>query len=170
MVSVVLAFLIILSSATDGTEVSQGVAPAAAPELWQGAQAGNSRAQILARFQGAASNPTPGNLASGARCEVHIPSYEVASRPYEVCFYLLSDRLTQVTLKSRSGARGHAANLEFEGVVELLRSRYGQESNYRDRSDSVMTMINADWNLSGRNVSAVLLYVGRNDDATSSVL
>ena len=139
--------------------IATPVASTAAP-LWQRAESGMTTAEIRSLFPEASAPTTASTLHSGARCELAIENYEVASSPYGVCFYFFGGKLTQVALT------GLEPNLpRFEGVVDLLRSKYGPELGAGQPlcKPGTLKICEAKWALkSGTNISALFMQVGNN--------
>ena len=107
-----------------------------------------------------ASKPTePETLKGGASSDLALNNYEIAGDQYQVCFYFKAAKLVQVMLSSKSPSRP-----QFDSVVELLRSKYGQElgsGKPQCEPGEMMTKCEADWSLkTGTNVGVFFMDIG----------
>jgi hypothetical protein len=141
--------------------VVAAAAPSAnAQTLWQNVTVGMSGADIQ-RAQPSARPPRErSTLAHGsAVCELQIQDYEVASRTFDVCFYMTGGRLVQVMLTADDPSQAL-----FSTLADLLRARYGRELSPNSqpcRVDRLSTSCRLDWLLdSGVNVSVVFMEIG----------
>lgn len=134
-------------------------APSVASNLWQKADSGMSVANVQSVFPEAVPSST-GSLGNGAKCQLALSDYEIASSKYKVCFFFLSGKLMQVMLSADQPSRP-----QFDTVLNLLRSKYGPELQAGEGlcKSGMMVTCDADWSLkSGTNVSLLFLQVGRN--------
>ena len=135
-------------------------APAAhATELWQGAEAGDSAQELLAKFENAERHPDPETLESGATCDVWIEKIEVVGEPFQACFYILNGELVQVMLTLTDEPSARKGQAIFESIFNGLRERYGAESSV-EREDGLLTIYNADWFGEELELNLILVYVG----------
>lgn len=135
---------------------------AQATTLWQNAETGMTRVQVKTAFPNVTPPAKVSALYDGVRCELAIHDYDVSSYKYEVCFYFLNGKLTQVTL---TGAK--PTQPQFEDLVSLLRVKYGPEIQTGQPlcKAGSMTMCNADWAVkSGANINVVFITFGPADD------
>ena len=134
--------------------------PAAhAAELWQGAEAGDSEAEILAKFENAARPTDPDSLDEDTYCNVWIESLEVVGEPFQACFFFTEDKLVQVMLTMAQEPSAKEAEAIFDRILEGLRVRYGAEDSL-EREGGMLTIHNADWLSDDLSVNLILVYVG----------
>ena len=146
--------------------VAQAAAPAPVPtrgDLWQGARAGDTEAQVSARFPAAVTSADPSSLADGARCLLQIQPYAFAGHRHQVCFYFSKGGLVQVTLHLVDDLRGGAADAQFEATLALLRAANGPETGSTRRPFGVLTMYSAEWRRPDGRISLLLLRVRENE-------
>lgn len=136
------------------------LAPAAhATELWEGASAGDSEADILARFDEAAINPDPETLDNSAACKVWIPSIEVVERDFHACFYFRDDVLVQVMLSMNDEPSARRSRRIYREIVEQLEDQYGEPDD-SERSSGLLTLHTDDWIREPLYIGTILAYVG----------
>ena len=134
--------------------------PAAhATELWQGAEAGDSEAEFLARFDKAARPADPDSLDDDTYCNVWIESLEVVGEPFQACFFFTDDQLVQVMLTMKDEPSAREGEAIFDRILEGLRARYGEEDSLK-RDGGMLTIHNADWFSDDLEVNLILVYVG----------
>jgi hypothetical protein len=133
--------------------------PLMAQALWQDARTGMTEAEIRKAFPTAETPAEIGTLADGAACKLQISNFAVDSTPFDVCFFMKSGQLSQVTLKSSSPSMA-----SFRTMTALLRARYGAElssENAECLPKRSLTLCKMEWLLdSGVNVNIVYLDVG----------
>lgn len=135
---------------------------AGAAPLWQNTESGMSAAKVRDLFPTASTPSKVDTLHGGARCELAIQDYEIATTTYEVCFFFKSGGLVQVMLSAKE-----ANQPRFRSVVDLLRGKYGPEIGAGQpicEPGRIMTKCDANWVLkSGTNISATYLEIGASD-------
>lgn len=94
-----------------------------AQTLWQNVSVGMNAHQVAEAQPSAIYDPKPSRLGNGATCDLKIPSLDIDSAPYRVCFFFKDAKLAQVTLN----ALGEPSDSQFRSVVTLLRAKYGKE-------------------------------------------
>jgi hypothetical protein len=140
--------------------------PVSAQALWQNATVGDTPAAVLSKFEGAinSNDPEKDKLGDGSQCLVRIEHIELVGKPYRVCFYFVKSKLTQVSLGLQESLKGYSAELHYDRVVQALISKYGERSSV-GRDHGMMVMFTDDWYREGMNVSAIMIYVGRDGPA-----
>ncbi|HEV7693148.1 MAG TPA: hypothetical protein VGO52_20105 [Hyphomonadaceae bacterium] len=130
-------------------------AEASAQALWQNVSVGMTSAEVSAAQPSAKPATKPDSLASGATCDLQIASTPIDAADYRVCFFFKNEKLTQVTL----GALGTPSKGQFDGIVTLLRAKYGPELSQGPDSLGYR----AEWKVSDAvNVSVIYIdKVGR---------
>ena len=119
--------------------------------MWQNVERGMSLEQVRSAQPKAVAVDKPENLHDGATCELHLSDYQVGLSKYEVCFYFLRGRLSQVTL----GHIGKPEKSNFDEVVLLLTAKYGKPISV----EQDVLGWSAEWVLpNGVNIS--VLYIG----------
>lgn len=96
---------------------------ASAQVLWQNVSVGMGKDEVARAQPSAVVDPKPDHLGDGASCDLKIPSLEIASNPYKVCFFFKGSKLVQVTLN----ALGEPSEAQYRSITTLLRAKYGQE-------------------------------------------
>lgn len=134
-----------------GEIISQRSLERIGPLLWQNVAYGMPLEEVRGARPDAVLNDDPQTLHDGARSELVIPEFELASHSYSVQFYLKQGRLTQVTISSN----GEPTIADFREVAAALRAKYGDELEYRESESSFST---AQWLApTGVNVSLAFL-------------
>jgi hypothetical protein len=123
---------------------------AAAQALWQNVSAGMTRAEVQAAQPQAVKEAGKGHLGDGASCDLHIPSLQIGIDGYQVCFFFLQSKLSQVTL---SGL-GEPSQRQYEDAIISLTAKYGPPLS--EKATSLGR--SADWILpTGANISVLFM-------------
>ena len=140
----------LIMAATVATQVS-------AEPLWQNLNSGMTLAQVKAAQPTAEPPATVSTLKGGASCDLAISDYVVQSDHFEVCFYMQSGRLDQVTMTSSNPSMP-----VYDTMKTLLRAKY--EVPIKDKCDTgMMNLCEAEWLHGGVNVSLLYMDIGHKD-------
>lgn len=127
--------------------------PAAAQTLWQNVHFGMSIGDVRAAQPTANTQAVPSKMGNGATCELKISSTDVGTDTYNVCFFFKDEKLLQVTLS----ANDDPSQRQYETVIALLKSKYGNELSQR----RMALGYEADWLLpSGTSINVMFLDFG----------
>ena len=123
---------------------------AAAQTLWQNVSVGMSIADVQAAQPSATTPTTASTLKSGAKCSLQIPTFEISGNAYEICFYFLGEKLTQVMMSDESSP----THGQYTSLITLLRAKYGTELS----SGKNAIGYEAEWT-TGEGVNISVLYI-----------
>lgn len=143
---------VLKNAGTLAAAIAMATSPVSAQTMWQGAEFGMSQAKVQSVQPAAVSNPEPSTLYGGAKCLLHIPGYQLEGSRYEVCYYFLSSKRTQVTL----GFEGKPTKRDFDNIVTMLTAKYGKPVSVAE--DSIGW--DADWKLEN-GVKISVIFIGK---------
>ena len=132
--------------------------------LWQNVRFGMSPGEVrVAQPQAVAGSGE--KLGSGSTCELSVPSYEVGSAIFRLCFYFVAHKLTEVQLEPVTPSEAL-----FNKMSELLRARYGASlkdteppcQQFMEKQQLIMTGCERGWLLpSGTDISVLYIATPR---------
>lgn len=130
------------------------MAQAQAQALWGGSEIGMTVEQSRQRFPEAVMPDSPDELYSGAIERLRIPAVELAGHRFQVSFFFLGGRLTQVML-SLVDDDADVARHAFDALSQLLRDEHGAELT-TERTAGFVTKSRSTWRSGSTHV--VLLH------------
>jgi hypothetical protein len=133
---------------------------ARAQVLWQGTEYGMTVAQVKVVVPGA-TTPEKGSAITGGAVELlRLSNIEVVRKPFDAKFFFKDERLVQVSLTLNEKLPFDSARtLAYDGLLEALRAKYGQELTSKNDKIGVLKSMDASW-MSGRtNINLMLMGV-----------
>jgi len=117
---------------------------ASAQTLWNGTEYGMSVEEVRKKIPEA----KPGNgdrVVSGAEELLRLEKIIVAGTQFEVSFFFLKDKLTQVNFSTPQWGSNEENLLSFDRVVTEFRTKYGQETERTVSNQRFGLSANAEW-------------------------
>jgi hypothetical protein len=100
---------------------------ASAQELWQGASAGMSEAQVRQLFSGVATSSRP-PLEDGTEVKLELGDVQILGATFRARFFFKTARLVRVSLAHEGPDKSEVEVNVLEGrLLDALRTKYGRE-------------------------------------------
>ncbi|MCW1913769.1 hypothetical protein OJ996_09295 [Luteolibacter sp. GHJ8] len=120
--------------------------PLAAQELWKGAKAGMSEAEVRTAIPGLKQPGKPGELATGTKEKLYLPDVKIEGETFTAHFYFLGEKLDQVMLTLENKDRTVDAILPlFETLRTGFIKTHGKPTEQKRDKNAVMTLNSDSW-------------------------
>jgi len=125
--------------------------------FWNGTQYEMELNQVKKLFPNGVTPTNPGTLNNGASILYMLNNYVYLGETFDVSFFFINEKLTQITLSLKSGFSKETGNNIFSKLKENITKNYGEETN----SDDVLLMSN--WILSDKTIRLAYLFADTSD-------